>query len=112
MKTVREDTVSNMEVNYVKPQENGSHYDTEWLELSNGDDMIRVEGRFSFSALPHSAKEYTEKKHDWELSERQATHVCIDYFMTGIGSNSCGPALDPQYYTPEKGKGKFTIILK
>ncbi len=112
IKDIYEDTVSNMEVNYVKPQENGSHYGTEWLELTGGKHVIRVEGAFSFSTLPHSAKEYTETKHDWELPTRHATHVCIDYFMTGIGSNSCGPALDPQYYTPEKGNGKFTIILK
>ena len=112
IKDVYQDTVSNMEVNYVKPQENGSHYDTEWLEITDGKNTIRVEGKFSFSTLPHSAKEYTESMHDWELPTRKATHVCIDYFMTGIGSNSCGPVLDPQYYTPEQGKGKFTIILK
>ena len=112
IKDVYKDTVSNLEVNYVKPQENGSHYGTEWLEITDGKTVIRVEGKFSFSALPHSTKEYTETMHDWELPKRQATHVCIDYFMTGIGSNSCGPVLDSQYYTPEKGKGKFTIVLK
>lgn len=112
IKDVYQDTVSKLEVDYVKPQENGSHYGTEWLELSNGEDIIRVEGLFSFSALPHSTKEYTNTNHNWELPKREATYLCIDYFMSGIGSNSCGPALDPQYYSPEKGKGKFTIILK
>ena len=112
IKDVYQDTVSNMEVNYVKPQENGSHYGTEWLEIENGKTKIRVEGNISFSALPHSSKQYWSVTHDWELPERNCTHLCLDYFMSGVGSNSCGPELDSKYRTPTEGKGKFTIILK
>lgn len=106
------DSVSNMEVRYVKPQENGSHYGTEWLEIGNGKAKIRIEGNISFSALPHSSKEYVAATHDWELSERKSTYLCLDYFMAGIGSNSCGPALDTKYRTPMEGAGNFVLILK
>ena len=112
IKDVYKDSVSNMEVHYVKPQENGSHYGTEWLEIENGKTKIRVEGNISFSALPHSSKEYGAAKHDWELPERNSTYLCLDYFMAGIGSNSCGPALDEKYCTPMEGEGKFVLILK
>lgn len=112
IKDVYTDTVSNMEVNYVKPQENGSHYGTEWLELANDVNALRIEGNVSFSALPHSTKEYCSVAHDWELPKRHSTHLCVDYFMTGIGSNSCGPVLDPKWYTPMEGKGSFLIIVK
>ena len=101
-----------MEVNYVKPQENGSHYGTNWIELSNGENSIRVEGDFSFSALPHGTKEYASALHDWELPKRHSTHLCIDYFMAGVGSNSCGPVLDNKWRTPIEGKGEFTILIK
>ncbi len=112
IKDVYKDSVSAMEVHYVKPQENGSHYGTEWLEIENGKTKIRVEGNISFSALPHSSKEYSAVAHDWELPERTSTHLCLDYFMAGIGSNSCGPALDTKYCTPMEGEGKFVLILK
>ena len=112
IKDVYKDSVSNMEVRYVKPQENGSHYGTEWLEIGNGKAKIRIEGNISFSALPHSSKEYVAATHDWELSERKSTYLCLDYFMAGIGSNSCGPALDTKYRTPMEGAGNFVLILK
>ena len=112
IKDVYDDTVTNLEVSYVMPQENGSHYGSEWLELTNGKTTVRVEGDFSFSALPHSVEEYTNYKHNWELPEREYTHLCIDYFMSGIGSNSCGPSLADEWKTPKKGNGKFTIIIK
>lgn len=112
IKDVYADTVFNMEVNYVKPQENGSHYGTNWIELSNGKNSIRVEGEFSFSALPHGTKEYASALHDWELPKRHSTHLCIDYFMAGVGSNSCGPVLDNKWRTPIEGKGEFTILIK
>ena len=112
IKDVYADMVSNMEVNYVKPQENGSHYGTEWLEIANDVNSLRIEGNVSFSALPHSTKEYSSVAHDWELPKRHSTHLCVDYFMTGIGSNFCGPALDPKWYTPMEGKGEFLIIVK
>ncbi len=112
IKDVYSDTVTNMEVDYVMPQENGSHYGTEWVELSGGKHTIRVEGNFSFSALPHSVREYTDAKHDFELPKREYTHLSLDYFMAGIGSNSCGPELDAQWKTPKEARAKFTVKIK
>ena len=112
IKDYYEDTVTNLEVDYVRPQENGSHYGTQYLNLTNGETTICVEGDFSFSALPHSVKEYEKCNHNWQLPERKYTHLCLDYYMSGIGSNSCGPALNPKYFTPRKASGKFTIKFK
>ena len=113
IKDLYEDTVENMEVPYVKPQENGSHYDAQFVEVTNGKDTIRVQGEsFSFSVLPHSTKTYTNTAHDWQLPKSTATHLCIDYFMSGIGSNSCGPELADEWKAPKQGKNSFTIIIK
>ena len=82
------------------------------FHYENGKTKIRIEGNISFSALPHSSKEYWEATHNWELPERNSTYLCLNYFMAGIGSNSCGPALDEKYCTPMEGEGKFVLILK
>lgn len=66
---------------YVKPQENGSHYGTEFMEITDGKTILRAEDGFSFSALPYSSKQLTDCKHDWELPERETpgsvlTSIC------------------------------------
>lgn len=112
IKDVYEYTVGVSDDEYVRPQEHGSHFGSEFMELTDGKTTLRVENNFSFSCLPHSAKTYTNTAHSWELPESDATHLCIDYFMSGMGSNSCGPRLDKKYQVPSTGKGSVTIIVK
>ncbi len=112
IKDWHENTVENMEVTYVKPQENGSHSDCNYLEITDGNSIIGVQGEFSFSALPHTITEYEKTAHNWELPESSCTELCIDYFMSGVGSNSCGPSLAEKYQTPKKGKSSIVIYFK
>ncbi len=112
IKDVYDDTVDNMFVRYVKPQENGSHYGTEFMEITDGKTTVRAEGSFSFSALPYSSDMLTHTMHDWELPESKQTYLSLDFVMSGIGSNSCGPRLNEQWQAPKKGKGNITIIVK
>ena len=48
----------------------------------------------------------------FELPKSDGTYLCLDYYMSGIGSGSCGPQLAYRYQTPEKGEGSITIIVK
>lgn len=112
VKDVYEAEVKDLMVHYVKPQENGSHYGCEFMEITNGKTTLRIEDKFSFSALPYSAAMLTEIKHDWELPESDGTYLSLDYYMTGIGSNSCGPKLAEKYQTPKKGRGSITLFIK
>ena len=112
IKDVYEDSVDNMFVRYVKPQENGSHYGTELMEITDGKSTLRAEGDFSFSALPYSAATLTHTAHDWQLPEKTATHLSLDFFMSGIGSNSCGPWLKEEWQAPKKGKGFIALFVK
>lgn len=107
-----EDNVENMMQHYVRPQETGSHYGAKYVELTDGETTIRVEGDFSFSALPYSAHTLYATKHDWELPESDATYLSVDYFMAGVGSNSCGPKLPEEHRVPRSGKGCVTFIVK
>ena len=52
---------------------------------------------FSFNLSPYHQEELAIKKHHDDLVESRSTVLCIDYKMSGIGSNSCGPALKQPY---------------
>ena len=41
-------------------------------------------------------------EHTDELVKDGKTHLRIDYKVSGIGSNSCGPELEKQYRLDEK----------
>ena len=111
-KDVFNTTVEENFVHYVRPQENGSHYGTEYLELTNGKNTLRAEGDFSFSLSPYGIKTLMRTAHDDELPKSDGTYLCLDYYMSGIGSGSCGPQLADKYKAPDKGEGSITIIVK
>ncbi|MBR4606501.1 MAG: DUF4981 domain-containing protein [Lachnospiraceae bacterium] len=94
--------VSEMYVDYIRPQENGSHYGCKYLELKGRDARIRFEGArpFSFNVSEYTQEELTEKKHNFELEKSGSTVVCVDGAMSGIGSASCGPSLSDKYRIP------------
>ena len=66
---------------------------------------------FSFNASEYTQEELLTKKHNYELKKCDDTVLCIDYRMSGIGSNSCGPELLPQYRMNED-KFIFTFDME
>ena len=95
------------------PQENGSHYGCEELRIENSlGDRLTVEGAdFSFNASHYTQEELTKKQHSFELEDSGYTVLCIDERQSGIGSNSCGPALAPEYRFSETAF-TYTVRLK
>jgi len=91
---------------YVRPQENMAHTDTEWMAVTDftGHGLLAVgnNGSFSFNCAHFSARQLTETAHDYELIPKKETVINIDYKHSGIGSNSCGPGLVPEYQLKEK----------
>ena len=110
-KSVYESAIYEQYFHYVKPQENGSHYLPDYAEVSNGIHSVCIEGMQSFSALPYSADQLEKAKHDYELPDSDGTYFCADYFMSGLGSNSCGPLPPKRYRVPETGKGRIIITF-
>lgn len=86
-------------VNYIMPQEHGNHTKTKWLEIQ---DSLHFEGDFEFNVSHYSADMLTAAMHIDELKKSDVTHVRIDYKVSGIGSNSCGPDLIEKYRLSEK----------
>jgi len=113
-KDVFENTVDGMFTHYIKPQENGSHYGTQFMEITDGSKTIRVQNRdgFSFNASPYPTEVIERAMHDEELPVSRGTYLYTDFFMSGIGSNSCGPLPTYKYRTPHQGTASLTIMFK
>jgi beta-galactosidase len=111
VKDVFRTTVRENFTDYLKPQECGSHNNTDRFVLSGtgGSISVRSDTPFSFSALPYSRESLENTKHSYELKPDGGTHVCIDAAMGGVGSNSCGPALSEQYCVKGRLALAFTL---
>ncbi len=96
----------NYDVNYVRPQESGSHYASKYLCIK---DLFTVtaESPFSFSVNPYTTKQLYHTAHHFDLPKNDFVCVCLDLAMRGIGSGSCGPVLPKQFEIPKKGKNVF-----
>jgi beta-galactosidase len=109
-----ENTVDGMHENYLMPQENGSHYSTEWAALTNtlGMGLLFIGmDDFSFHASHYTPEDLTKAMHPHELIRRDETIVHLDYMNSGVGSNSCGPELLPQYRLSQQEIG-FKVRIK
>ena len=105
--------VGDLHEDYIRPQENGSHYDCEYVELNNSRYGIvaSAEKAFSFNASYYTQEELEKKKHNYELIESDSVVFCVDYALNGIGSNSCGPVVLEQYrFDDVLFRFKFTLI--
>ncbi len=91
--------VSAMHEDYIRPQENGSHYACEYVTVQDRTRRLCVynEEPFSFNLSEYTQEELTEKAHNYELEKSGQTVLCIDYRQSGIGSGSCGPQLAEPY---------------
>ena len=50
----------------------------------------------------YSARRIFDANHTYELGASDGTYLRIDYMDSGLGSNSCGPALDPKWRLDDK----------
>ena len=105
--------VDDLHEDYIRPQENGSHYDCEYVELNNSRYGIvaSAEKAFSFNASYYTQEELEKKTHNYELIESDSVVFCVDYALNGIGSNSCGPVVLEQYrFDDVLFRFQFTLI--
>ena len=105
--------VGDLHEDYIRPQENGSHYDCEYVELNNSRYGIvaSAEKAFSFNASYYTQEELEKKTHNYELTESDSVVFCVDYALNGIGSNSCGPVVLDQYrFDDVLFRFQFTLV--
>ncbi len=91
--------ISDMHEDYIRPQENSSHYGCRYAEISDGERTLNFisDKPFSFNASEYTQEELTQKRHNYELEKCGCSVVCLDSGMAGVGSNSCGPELAEKY---------------
>ena len=94
--------ISDMHEDYIRPQENSSHYGCKHMTVKSGDIQIRFEAEkpFSFNASEYTQEELAAKGHNYELEKCGSNVICVDWQMAGVGSNSCGPELMEKYRLP------------
>ena len=100
-----ESAVREQHEDYLKPQENGSHADCDYVIVEGSGLSLAAVGEepFCFNVSPYTQEELTEKQHSFELEESGYTVLCLDAAQTGIGSNSCGPRLEERYRLEPQG---------
>lgn len=99
-----ETTVTDNYEPYIFPQENSSHFGTEYLDISDGKCRLHIysENDFSFNASHYRQENIAATKHNYKLYPNEITELCVDYMMSGVGSSSCGPALKDDYRLSDK----------
>ena len=118
-------SIDAMHEDYIMPQENGSHFDCSYVQISSlGENDCKTDMAahsitvtstlpFSMNASPYTAEELTNAAHNYELPESDKSVLCIDYRQNGIGSNSCGPELDEKYrFDEDEWEFGFTMHVK
>lgn len=105
--------VAELHEDYIRPQENGSHFDCDYVILDDGRLGLAAvsEKPFSFNASHYSQEELEHTAHNYQLTESGNTILCLDYNQNGIGSNSCGQEVMKRYQLSDE-EIAFHIIMK
>ena len=108
-------TVENMHEPYVMPQDNGNCGAVKYLILSNEKgNVFTVYGapKFSFSAHNYTQRSLHNAKHQEELEFADSTVLCVDGFMRGTGTNTCGPDTMEKYQVKTDKTLAFKFAFK
>lgn len=94
--------VGEMHEDYIRPQENSSHFGCKHMTVEGGGVKIRFSSpdSFSFNLSEYTQEELASKRHNFELEKCGSTVICADSKMAGVGSAACGPALAEKYCLP------------
>lgn len=94
-----ESTADKEYVRYIRPQEHGNHTAAKMLTVGK---LCFESENFEFNVSSYSTEALTKAEHIDELERDGKTHVRMDYKVSGIGSNSCGPELERCFRLEEK----------
>ncbi len=104
--------VSDMHVDYIRPQETGSHYGCSYVSIGDSLNQINVSGdNFVFNASHYTQEMLANTLHNFEIEESGYTVLCLDSHMSGIGSGSCGPHLIEKYRVDDE-EFKFNMVIQ
>ena len=85
---------------YMMPQSSGNRTGVQELILHGTVKPWKIESAkasFEFSVLPFSDNELWAARHWHDLKEQRCWYCYLDAAQRGVGSRSCGPALQKRY---------------
>ncbi len=97
-------------VPYVRPQDHGNHTGTRVVSFENGM-RFSADRAIDVQVSTFTEKAVREAEHTDELVADGYTHFRLDYMDSGVGSNACGPILEPQYRLSDKDI-HFTVVCE
>ena len=107
-------TVDDQYVPYIMPQENGNKTDVRWVALTNDDGVgLLVVGMplLNVSAHHFTTQDLEKARHTYELKRRDDITWNLDFAHSGLGNESCGPGVLPQYQI-EPREGRYSLWLR
>ncbi len=107
-------SVDDLQIDYARPQENGSRAEVTELTLSDAASATELTVRgagFSFAARPWSQAALAAASHPFDLVADGRVHLTLDARQHGIGTASCGPGVQPQYRL-EPQSVAFAIVFE
>lgn len=106
-------SIEELQVPYVRPQENGARAGVSHLQLAAldaGQSITFQSETMWFTLRPWSQTVLTEAKHTPDLVADGMSYLTLDAAMNGIGTASCGPGVLPAYHLAP-GPVSFTVVL-
>ena len=88
-------------VPYIYPQEHGNHYGVRDVTVNDTLRFTSAQG-MEINLSRYSAMQLYRARHTDEIGASDGSYLRIDYKVSGIGSNSCGPMLEPEFRLDEK----------
>ncbi|MEU5346406.1 glycoside hydrolase family 2 TIM barrel-domain containing protein [Streptomyces sp. NPDC020766] len=88
-------SIEELQTPYVRPQENGARADVRWAEF--GALGIEGEPEYSFTVRRWTTEQLDAARHLTDLTPGDTMWVNLDHGQQGIGSQSCGPGVLPEY---------------
>lgn len=108
-------TVDELNVDYIRPQENGTHSETRWVRLTDDDGRgVMIYNRknyFTFNIHNYSNETLRKAKHIEDIKDDKLVALNVDGFVRGTGSNSCGPNALNKYRVNFKDELKFGFYV-
>ena len=112
---IYEAKVAELNVDYIKPQDNGNHGKTRFVRFTDTDgsgiSFVNCDNYFSFSAHNYTESTICKSRHIEDITDDGVVSVNIDGFMRGTGTNSCGPDTLGKYKIDFKKELEFSFYI-